>query len=82
MLGGLLLRKEHDQGRRNIKRSILESLTSGLRPAAAALEEVQEAQQKFGNKMKDVKTGADLFNKEIVVKIRENMRKARHLGDS
>ena len=52
--------------RRNIKRSILESLTSGLRPAAAAEQEVQEAQQKFGNKVKHVKTGTDLFIKEIV----------------
>ena len=78
------MRKEYDQGRRNIKRSILESLTSGLGPAeAAALEKVQEAQQKFGNEVKDVKTGPDLFVKEIVVKkIRENMRKARHLGNS
>ena len=51
----------------NIKRSILESLTSGLRPAEAAAEqEVQEAQQKFGNKVKHVKTGTDLFIKEIV----------------
>ena len=52
--------------RRYIKRSILESLTSGLRPAAAAEKEVQEGQQKFGNKVKDVKTGTDLFIKEIV----------------
>ena len=32
--------------RRNIKRSILESLTSGLRPAAAAVEESQEGRGK------------------------------------
>ena len=61
-----------------IKRSILESFTSGLRSAADP-QEMREAPQKFVNKVKDVKTDNEISVKEMVETCGENMRKARHL---
>ena len=54
-------KKESQPQVRNIKRSILESLTSGVRPPARAGQERQEDQQNFGNKVNDVKTEAEFI---------------------